>query len=247
MKTQKKPTTPEVKTIGIFDISADAATQMRVDMDDDQVANCEEAYRAKAAIPPIDVFEGDGTYYIGDGWHRYHGARRAGLKNIAANVWPGGRPAAIKHALGANATHGLRRSNSDKRKAVRVALGEFPDLSNRAIAEMCKVSDPFVSKLRPEVLTVSTSRIGQDGKTYPVKPPAEPVQLDFMEIFLDDVEAGLDPLKTALAQPYWLDARVPTDARLAAIRKAREGIRMIDREYAEREYALKTALDAESK
>lgn len=66
-------------------------------------------------------------------------------------------------------TAGLRRTNADKQRAVRMALEARPELSNRAIAEQVGVSDPFVGKLRPQVLTVSTSdrRIGADGKSDP--------------------------------------------------------------------------------
>jgi hypothetical protein len=43
----------------------------------------------------------------------------------------------------------------------------------KRIAEACAVSDPFVMKVRNEVITVITStpttRIGRDGKQYPAK------------------------------------------------------------------------------
>ena len=61
----------------------------------------------------------------------------------------------------------LRRTNADKRRAVEIALKEFPKLSSREIAKVCAVSDEFVNKVRPEELrTVSSSqtRIGADGK-----------------------------------------------------------------------------------
>ena len=80
---------------------------------------------------------------------------------------PGGRIDALKFALGANAIHGQRRTNQDKRRCVEIALREFANLSSRAIAEMCGVSDPFVNQIR-QVQTVSTSqRTGSDGKQYP--------------------------------------------------------------------------------
>src|SRR6266446_2693416 len=42
----------------------------------------------------------------------------------------------------------LRRTNADKRNCVVAALKEFPDLSNRAIAERCAVSDMLVGDVR---------------------------------------------------------------------------------------------------
>lgn len=52
-------------------------------------------------------------------------------------------------------------------RCVEVALREFPNLSSRAIAEMCGVSNVFVTQQRGEVLTVNTSPVtGADGKRY---------------------------------------------------------------------------------
>ena len=80
----------------------------------------------------------------------------------------GGRVDALKYALGANAVHGQRRSNADKRRCVEIAVKEFGGLSSRAIAELCGVSNHFVDSIRPvEVGTVPTSRTGADGKQYP--------------------------------------------------------------------------------
>ncbi len=82
---------------------------------------------------------------------------------------PGGRIDALKAALSANAAHDIRRGNADKRRAVEIALREFPKLSSRMIAELCGVSDPFVGKLRGDVLTVSNAqtRTTADGREYP--------------------------------------------------------------------------------
>ena len=65
---------------------------------------------------------------------------------------------AILHAVGANATHGLRRSNADKRRAVAILLEDplvsaDPEtgapLSNREIARLFAVDETLVRSLRP--------------------------------------------------------------------------------------------------
>lgn len=51
------------------------------------------------------------------------------------------------------------------------------DQSDRAIAEQVGVSQPFVSKLRKQVITVITPEkvVGRDGKSYPAtQPPRKP-------------------------------------------------------------------------
>jgi hypothetical protein len=53
--------------------------------------------------------------------------------------------------------------------SVEVALAEFGNLSDREIAKVCAVSDPFVGRLRGQVCSEHTSpsdkRLGADGKT----------------------------------------------------------------------------------
>lgn len=72
-------------------------------------------------------------------------------------------------ALSANATHGLKRSNSDKRRCVEIALKEWPKLSARRIAEMCGVHVDMVIARKPAQVSESdTSKVtGKDGKEYP--------------------------------------------------------------------------------
>ncbi|WP_082378548.1 ParB/RepB/Spo0J family partition protein [Propionispora sp. 2/2-37] len=55
--------------------------------------------------------------------------------------------------VGANASHGLRRTNADKRKAVMMLLQdeEWSKWSNVKIAEQCCVSDMTVGRLRKEL------------------------------------------------------------------------------------------------
>lgn len=67
------------------------------------------------------------------------------------------------------------RTNADKRRAVEIALAEFPKLSSRAVADLCGVHHTFVQKQRPEqVATVATSTVtGADGKQYPAKRKAK--------------------------------------------------------------------------
>ena len=58
---------------------------------------------------------------------------------------------ALQHALAANHTHGLRRSNADKRRAVGLALARWPDRSDREIAKLTGTSHPFVGIVRGEL------------------------------------------------------------------------------------------------
>lgn len=80
---------------------------------------------------------------------------------------------ALKYALGANAVHGQRGTNADKRRCVEIAVKEFDGLSSRTIAELCAVGDQLVRQVKGED-QVRDSRAsfvtGTDGKQYPAAP-----------------------------------------------------------------------------
>ena len=110
---------------------------------------------------------------MADGFHRLLAVKRNGGTAIDAEVQPGSRTDALRHALGANATNGLYRTNADKRNVADIALREWPDLSNAFIAEVCKVSVELVRTVRTELtqggLIDKPERVtGKDGKEYAV-------------------------------------------------------------------------------
>jgi phage N-6-adenine-methyltransferase len=105
---------------------------------------------------PIVVYRepGQGQVWLADGFHRVEAARIAGLAAIQALVYVGTRRDALYHALGANARHGLRLTNADKRRIVGLVLDDVEwaaKLSDTEIAARCGVTQPFVSKLRGEL------------------------------------------------------------------------------------------------
>jgi len=126
-------------------------------------------------FPPVEVYGTKHACWLADGWHRVLAARQAARDTIDADLKHGGRTEAVKAALNANAIHGLRRTNADKRRAVEVALREFGNLSSRAIAELCGVSHWIVQQQKNEVEESSTclTVTGQDGKTYPATKPQQ--------------------------------------------------------------------------
>lgn len=80
----------------------------------------------------------------------------------------------VLYPVGANAAHGLRRTNEDKRRAVETLLGdaEWATWSQERIAKACCVSTGLVSKLvndaslhREEIKT-ATRTVERNGKTY---------------------------------------------------------------------------------
>lgn len=162
------------KKLNVSEIVTTAGTQIRVAIDGQIVTEYAEAMRAGAEFPAIVVFRDGSQNILADGFYRLAATREHGRDEIVAEVRRGTRSDALKYALSANAAHGLRRTNADKRRSVEMALAEWPKLSDRKIAEMCAVGNALVGEVRRQVFESNTcqdqSRIGKDGKEYPVKP-----------------------------------------------------------------------------
>jgi hypothetical protein len=155
--------------IKIAELVLDSGTQIRTGLDPETIKEYATAYRAKQKMPPVTAFSSNGSPNIlADGFHRVAGAAEAGLLEIDVELKKGDRIAAIRHALGANAKHGLKRSREDKINAVRVASHEFPELSNQDICKLVDVCDDFVREHR-----VGESPKKKKGPPPPPKPAGD--------------------------------------------------------------------------
>jgi hypothetical protein len=147
-----------LRRIPVAAIKVDTSIQQRVAGTSRQVVEeYARAMRDGDAFPPPIVFSTDGlTYHLGDGFHREEAYRLAfpDAHEMECEVHPSDDDDALLFACGANASHGLPRSNSDKRKSVLALLNSetWGHWSDREIARQCRVSHPFVSKLRNEHL-----------------------------------------------------------------------------------------------
>jgi hypothetical protein len=173
-----------IKHLPLATIRRDGGTQMRAEIDMLVVAEYAEAYREGADMPPLVAFHDGKDCWLGDGFHRVLGAEKAGLEKIACDLRPGSQRDAILFAAGANALHGLRRTNEDKRKAVEAVLilfdRERADKSNGEVARVCAVSELLVRTVRRELESASiiskvtirkaydTSNIGKSQQSSPL-------------------------------------------------------------------------------
>ncbi|MCC6415555.1 MAG: ParB N-terminal domain-containing protein [Opitutaceae bacterium] len=174
-------TTPDKRTqslsLDLIDISG--GTQTRVATNDDAIASYADEMLRGAQFPPIIVFYDGSVYWLADGFHRYLAVKRNEGSEIAAEVHAGGRTDALRHALGANATNGLYRTNADKRHVAEIALRAWPDLSNAFLAELCKVSGELVRNVRADLTSTGIIQkaeivTGRDGKEYPAAIERQP-------------------------------------------------------------------------
>jgi ParB-like chromosome segregation protein Spo0J len=142
------------QNLRLADIVADDELQLRAAASEATVAEYADAITSGAIFPPVIVYrDEDGRHWLADGFHRYGAHKRAGVEEIAVEVREGGRREALLCAAGANASHGLRRTQEDKRNAILRLLSdpEWKTWSDREIARRTSTSDKTVAKLRKEI------------------------------------------------------------------------------------------------
>jgi hypothetical protein len=201
-------------SIAIFSVRADAQAQPRTSIDTELIGEYAEAMMALGAtFPPLVVFRDGDVYWLADGFHRFYAYKGCQTAEVECDVreeldGERGLRATILYSVGANAVHGVRPTNEDKRRAVMKLLGdpEWSKWPDGEIARRCGVGDALVASLRPN--EPRTFNHGNAGK---------PATMNTTESGRYRVET--DPPEESDQQPPQADARVPRaeDARNATI------------------------------
>jgi hypothetical protein len=131
-------------------IVVDHRCQAREKTDDAIVSEYGDAMARGDKFPYVTVFFDGTSYWLADGFHRVAAAISMTLPSIQAEVREGGMREAKLFAIGANASHGLRRTNADKRRAVRMLLEdkEWSRRTDNWIAKTAAVHHSTVAALR---------------------------------------------------------------------------------------------------
>lgn len=155
-----------MKTLNIKAIRIDGGTQSRVEINSDAVAEYADALTAGAGFPPVITFFDGVDHWLADGFHRFHAFNKIGIVSIDADVREGTQRDAMLFSFGANGTHGQRRTNADKRKAVASMLAdsEWSKWSDNQIAKTAGVHHSTVAEHRKS-LAESASEKPQE-RTY---------------------------------------------------------------------------------
>jgi hypothetical protein len=159
----------------IEQIRTDGGTQSRAWIDEGVVGDYAEAMENGATFPDLTVYHDGENYWLSDGYHRLAAARSIYRETISCMVLQGTQADAQWDSFAANATHGLRRSNEDKRRCVLAALKHEKGAgqSDRAIAEHCGVDHKTVGAIRKELeaegqVEQQVKRVGRDGRQMDV-------------------------------------------------------------------------------
>jgi hypothetical protein len=156
-------------------IRLDGGTQPREKIDQAVCDDYGERMNAGEPFPAIDVFFDGQDYWLVDGFHRVQAYVMAMPgKAIICNVYQGTLQDAQWYSYGVNKTHGLRRSNEDKKRAVKFALAHptAEGKSNIQIADHCGVSEFMIRKYLRRKEDTSSSiiskmrQVNRGGTTY---------------------------------------------------------------------------------
>ena len=179
-------------------IRLDGGTQPRKSIIEEAVRNYTELLLDGVKMPPVTVFFDGKDYWLADGFHRYHAHKAAGFKEIECDQRTGTKRSAFIFSLGANATHGMPRTNEEKRDTVIIALNdpEIWEMTDREIARICNVSHMTIGRLRKELdlkKAPKPPKPPKGGKPQtpkpPPAPPAKPQAYDHNEDMLKEMAA----------------------------------------------------------
>ena len=133
-------------------LRTDGGTQPRAALSPEVIGEYAEDLEAGALFPPVVVFHDGSEYWLADGFHRFYAHARTGRSEIEADVRQGTLEDARWYSFSVNQAHGLRRTNEDKRRAVKGALAAWPkrfglrQVNFSEIARHVGVSDEMVRK-----------------------------------------------------------------------------------------------------
>jgi site-specific DNA-methyltransferase (adenine-specific) len=158
-------------SLPINSVRIDGGTQPRAATDQSTINDYRDALQAGARFPPVVVFYDGTDYWLADGFHRHAAHVMRAMPEIDAEIRQGTRRDAVLYSVGANSSHGLRRTNEDKRRAVLTLLRdeEWVKWSDNQIAKRAHVSPTTVGSLRRSLSKTHSEAEPPSARTYITK------------------------------------------------------------------------------
>ncbi len=199
-----------ITRIAVSLLRRDGGTQIRAQISMEVAKEYAEAMARGDKFPPARA-RYDGTHYwLCDGFHRVMAAELIQQVAIDTEVLPGTRRDALLDAIGANAVHGYRRTNADKRAAVLALVtdGEWSKKSDRELSRIAKVDPGMVGRLRPPpsvaepqkrtvtrggaIFEMNVAAINRERLPTPIPGPAATKGSVQLRTLLGELRAGAD-------------------------------------------------------
>jgi len=169
MVAQRVEAESETSWVFLGAITADPRCQPRAQIDSAVVAEYAEAMTDGLLFPAVELFWDGTTHWLADGFHRYFAARRSGMQQIEAVVTDGDVWDAIERSCIVNGEHGLRRSNDDKRRAVKAMFAVMEhrgeNWSDMEVARRCGVGHTMAKAVRLTIFTKSKDDLAATSAT----------------------------------------------------------------------------------
>src|SRR6266436_354338 len=116
---------PQCRTLPLDAITLDEQLCSRADgLRQDVIDEYREGVQRGDSFPAVVVVFDGSMYYLVDGYHRYYAHRLEQREIIEAEIHQGSRRDARLFSAATNQRHGLRRTNTDKWKAVQILLAD---------------------------------------------------------------------------------------------------------------------------
>lgn len=145
--------------IPINSLRLDGDTQSRDGVKQEIVNEYAEDMREGAVFPPVVVYDDGESKWLSEGFHRLHAARQVGAQEIEAEVRQGSKRDAQLNSMRSNATHGARRTNADKRRAVEMAFRwlieegrSLKSITNVEISAMAAVGESTAARMKVQIV-----------------------------------------------------------------------------------------------
>lgn len=177
-----------IKVVLLKNIDKAKSPQVRSEIRNDVAEEYSERYKLgkEHGMPPPILYKVGSDYLIADGWHRITAMEMVGIKSELFDVCEGTAEACLIRALKANSSHGLRRTNADKRASAMLAIKKFPNQSNASLADMCGVGDDLIAEIRKQLETkgevkktaTRTSANGTEMKVAKKQVASQPTLVD---------------------------------------------------------------------
>ena len=204
-----------IEILPLTSISRSCGTQMRISENAAAIEDYAEAVRNGSVFPPLIVFTDGKHYWLADGFHRFAAFLKCGLDSCRCDVREGTLNDAKRFACEANKEHGLQRTQSDKRNAIKeyLTISGLEKLSNSEIGKRLGVSHHLVCAVRGELKLAPSpkSHVGGGGKApvgnfqKPAKAKGNTGKNRFTTLYnvsLDSPEQFVSVLRTEFTSQY---------------------------------------------
>ena len=125
---------------------------------DDHIVDSYMVLMQEIEFPPIDVMFDGKDYWLWNGFHRYHAARKLGKAEIAASTLKGTNQDAVWMSFSANKAHGLPRQKGVVEDIIKKILRDkvWAKKTLTEIARHVGITQQYVSKIKDKLATMGS-------------------------------------------------------------------------------------------